>query len=87
MILIHFRPLKKRVKEFALCEILRRARYLDKEVMKDRMHKIITMIDPMALLNNNGGNITVTLSTRKGVAQPWRFFFACKKCLRTEQGI
>jgi hypothetical protein len=26
-------------------------------------------------------NITVTLSTRKGVAQPWRFFFVCNKVL------
>jgi hypothetical protein len=28
-------------------------------------------------INHNIHNITATLSTRKGVAQPWRFFFAC----------
>ena len=27
--------------------------------------------------NDTNHNITATLSTRKGVAQPWRFFFAC----------
>ena len=38
-------------------------------------------LDCAADLSHNYCNITATLSTRKGNAQPWRFFFACTKAL------
>jgi hypothetical protein len=38
-------------------------------------------IDESDNISHNVRNITVTLSTRKGVAQPWRFFFVCNKVL------
>jgi len=37
------------------------------------------VVDEMSNNDHNYCNITATLSTLWGVAQPWRFFFACKK--------
>jgi len=40
----------------------------------------LTVVDEMDSKSHNYLNITATLSTLWGVAQPWRFFFACNKC-------
>lgn len=39
----------------------------------------LSIVDEMYSKSHNHLNITVTLSTLWGVAQPWRFFFACRK--------
>ena len=41
----------------------------------------LTVVDEMGSKSHNYLNITATLSTLWGVAQPWRFFFACRKVL------
>lgn len=40
------------------------------------MTQELFIIDDLVIIGYNIHNITATLSTRKGVAQPWRFFFA-----------
>jgi len=40
----------------------------------------LTVVDEVGSKSHNYLNITATLSTLWGVAQPWRFFFACNKC-------
>lgn len=55
---------------------------LDMNILEHIKSQInLAVLDETGNSGHNYLNITATLSTLWGVAQPWRFFFACRKVL------